>query len=255
MTELQIYLISPLSSLMDAMQKIDNNRKGFLIVVDEGRVVGTLTDGDIRRALIHGKKLDSLVADIFIHEFKYILITDSFDDVIELFKDTKVKFLPIVDDNMQLYNIITKTNLHSLLLQDLSYNPFYPFDSLDDGLLEHEIYPRPWGYYKTTFLNQYCQCKILRVSPKGVLSLQLHHKRDEQWCVVHGLGEVQIGDEIFSVSPGDSFVIPRGVLHRLKNLSDTESLIVTEVQMGEYFGEDDIVRVDDVYGRNILETN
>ena len=249
MTELQTYLISPLSSLMEAMQRIDRNRKGFLVVIDEGRVVGTLTDGDIRRALLLGKNLDNCVSDVFIRNFRYVQTTDSFDDVVELFKDTKVKFLPIVDEKMQLCNIITKTNLHSLLLQDLSYNPFYPFESLDDGLLEHEIYPRPWGYYKTTFLNQYCQCKILRVNPKGVLSLQMHHKRDEQWCVVHGSGEIQVGDEIFSASPGDAFAIPRGVLHRLRNLSETESLIVTEVQMGEYFGEDDIVRVEDVYGR------
>lgn len=251
MTEYHAYLISPISSILEAMQKIDGNRKGFLIVVDEGRVVGTLTDGDIRRALIHGKTLDGSVSDVFVHDFKCVRVTDSFDDVIELFKDSKVKFLPIVDDTMQLCNIITKTNLHSLLLQDLSYNPYYSFESLDDELQEHEIYPRPWGYYKTTFLNQYCQCKILRVNPKGVLSLQMHHKRDEQWCVVHGLGEVQIGDGIFSAAPGDAFEIPRGALHRLRNLSDTESLIVTEVQMGEYFGEDDIVRVEDVYGRDI----
>ena len=243
------YIISRDSSIISAMQKIDNNRKGFLVVVDEGRVVGTLTDGDIRRALLHGKKLDSLVDDIFIHEFKYILITDSFDDVIELFKDTKVKFLPIVDDKMQLCNIITKTNLHSLLLQDLSYNPFYPFDSLDDGLLEHEIYPRPWGYYKTTLLNKYCQCKIIRVNPHGVLSLQLHHKRDEQWIIVHGKGVVQIGDEIFEACPGDSFTIPRETIHRLRNSSDYGSLIIAEVQMGEYFGEDDIIRIEDEYGR------
>lgn len=250
--KLSEYIICQDSSIISAMQKIDTNKKGFLIVVDEDRVVGTLTDGDMRRALIQGKSLDNLVAEIFIRNFKYVRTTDSFDGVIELFKDTKVKFLPIVDENMQLCNIITKTNLHSLLLQDLSYSPFYHFESLDDGLLEHEIYPRPWGYYKTTFLNRYCQCKILRVNPKGVLSLQMHHKRDEQWCVVHGFGEVQIGDEIFSASPGDAFAIPRGVLHRLKNLSETESLIVTEVQMGEYFGEDDIVRVEDVYGRNMF---
>lgn len=231
------------------MQKIDTNKKGFLIVVDEDRVVGTLTDGDMRRALIQGKSLDNLVAEIFIRNFKYVRTTDSFDDVIELFKDTKVKFLPIVDENMQLCNIITKTNLHSLLLQDLSYSPFYHFESLDDGLLEHEIYPRPWGYYKTTFLNQYCQCKILRVNPKGILSLQLHQKRDEQWCVVHGIGEVRVGNDIITATPGKSFLIPRNTLHRLKNTSDTESLIVAEIQTGEYFGEDDIIRIEDNYGR------
>lgn len=249
MTELQTYLISPLSSLMEAMQKIDRNRKGFLVVVDEGRVVGTLTDGDIRRALILGKNLDSHVSDVFIRNFRYVQTTDSFDDVIELFKDTKVKFLPIVDEKMQLCNIITKTNLHSLLLQDLSYNPFYPFDSLDDGLLEHEIYPRPWGHYKTTFLNQYCQCKILRVNPKGVLSLQMHQKRDEHWSIVHGTGEVRVGNDVITATPGDSFLIPRNTLHRLKNTSETESLIVAEIQTGEYFGEDDIVRIEDNYGR------
>ncbi|MBO5368705.1 CBS domain-containing protein [Methanocorpusculum sp.] len=248
-TELKIFSICLDASIVDAMQKIDENKKGFLIVMDNEVVVGTLTDGDIRRAIINGHSPQSNISDIFVHDFTYVKSTDSFNHIIELFKDTKVKFIPIVDDEMRLCNVITKSNLHTLLLQDIPYDAFYPFNVLDDSLLEHEIYPRPWGYYKTTLLNKYCQCKIIRVNPHGVLSLQLHHKRDEQWIIVHGKGVVQIGDEIFEARPGYSFTIPRETIHRLRNSSDSESLIIAEVQMGEYFGEDDIIRIEDEYGR------
>lgn len=250
MNELLQYTINSSSTLLSAMQKIDANKKGYLVILDDNnKVVGTLTDGDIRRALLATHSLDQTVDGSYTTSFKYVKTDDAFASVIELFKDTKVKFLPIVDEEMHLHNVITKPNLHVLLLQDIPYNPYYPFHTLDDSVLEHEIFPRPWGYYKTAFLNQYCQCKMICVNPRGALSLQKHMHRDEHWIVVHGKGTLRVGDRICDVKSGESYEIPRGVLHRIMNESDDETLIVTEVQLGDYFGEDDIIRVEDVYGR------
>ena len=77
----------------------------------------------------------------------------------------------------------------------------------------------------------------------------MHHHRAEHWIVVSGTAEVTCGDKVFTVNRNESTYIPLGEKHRLRNLTD-EPLEMIEVQSGDYLGEDDIVRFDDVYGRN-----
>ena len=247
--DISLYTTDNKSSIILVMKKINTNKKGFLLVLDGKKLVGTITDGDIRRALIHGISPDSDIQAIYVSSFQYLTMDDGIEEVIERFKQANVKFLPIVDDDMYLRNIITKPNMHALLLQNISYDPAYDFCGMDDSLLEHEIYARPWGFYKTAFLNQYCQCKTIYVNPKSSLSLQKHLQREEHWIIVHGEGIARIGDEVMQISAGSSVHIAVGVLHRLSNTSEKDSLIVTEVQLGNYFGEDDIIRVEDEYGR------
>lgn len=105
------------------------------------------------------------------------------------------------------------------------------------------------GFFKTTVLNDYFQSKIIHVKPQAALSLQMHNHREEHWIVVHGAGKVQIGESFIQVQGGSSLFIPKGCKHRLINTSKTESLVLTEVQIGDYFGEDDIIRFEDNYGR------
>lgn len=233
------------------MHKIENNKKGFLIVIDQGGyVVGTITDGDLRRALLKGKALDSDIIDIFNKDYKFVYETDDFGKIIDLFKSIKIEFLPIINHEKRLTNIITKKNMHALIMEDAKFDMKYDFLSLDDSILEHEIYNRPWGIYKTTFLNLYSQSKIIKVNPLGELSLQEHKKREEHWVVIKGVGEVTLGESVKSIAAGSFIYIPKGCKHRLINTSNEESLMVAEVQLGEYFGEDDIIRYDDVYGRS-----
>jgi mannose-6-phosphate isomerase-like protein (cupin superfamily) len=92
------------------------------------------------------------------------------------------------------------------------------------------------------------QVKRLTVNPGQTLSLQLHHQRAEHWVIVSGEAHVTRGDEHLVLGPDQSTYIPIGMKHRLANLSE-EPLEVIEVQSGSYLGEDDIVRFDDVYGR------
>lgn len=237
-------------SLVDAIKKIDENKNGFVIVIDsESHVVGTITDGDIRRALIVKKSLTSLVDEICIKTCTKLSITQELSTAIDLFKNSAIKFLPIIDATGRLINIVTKAQMHALLLQDIQADLSYTFYDLDEKIVDEEIYHRPWGFYKTTMMNDYFQSKVISVNPQSQLSLQSHNRREEHWIVAHGVGTVQIGDSIIEVKCGSALFIPKGCKHRLTNTSTEESLIITEVQIGDYFGEDDIIRYEDIYGR------
>ena len=107
---------------------------------------------------------------------------------------------------------------------------------------------RPWGTYATLKQEDGYQVKRITVAPGQKLSLQYHHKRAEHWVVTQGKAMVQIGDEEFETGPGEYRYIPLGEKHRLTNIGET-ALVLVEVQVGEYLGEDDIVRLDDAYGR------
>jgi mannose-1-phosphate guanylyltransferase/mannose-6-phosphate isomerase len=112
----------------------------------------------------------------------------------------------------------------------------------------HRRADRPWGYYETLDLGERFQVKRIVVYAGGRLSLQKHSRRAEHWVVVRGNAEVTIGDEQRTVRENESVYIPMGAVHRLANKGDTP-LELIEVQTGSYFGEDDIVRLEDIYGR------
>ncbi|MCB9479826.1 MAG: phosphomannose isomerase type II C-terminal cupin domain [Deltaproteobacteria bacterium] len=107
---------------------------------------------------------------------------------------------------------------------------------------------RPWGGYEVLLDEPTYKVKRLTVSPGKRLSLQYHHKRNEHWYVVAGRGDVVVADRQIPVEPGAAVDIGRAELHRLACTGD-EDLVVIEIQRGEYFGEDDIVRVEDDFGR------
>ena len=107
---------------------------------------------------------------------------------------------------------------------------------------------RPWGTYATLKQEDGYQVKRITVAPGQKLSLQYHHKRAEHWVVTQGKAIVQVGNKEYETGPGEYRYIPLGEKHRLTNIGETE-LVLVEVQVGSYLGEDDIVRLDDVYGR------
>lgn len=245
------FVVNKSEQIVNALIKIDANKQGFVIVVDdEDTVHGVLTDGDIRRATIRGCTTAESVSAIYTKNAKTVSIDEGFDVVTELFKNQAIKFIPILNREGKLVNLITKSQMHALLLQDIHADLTYDFLSLDTSVVDHEIYQRPWGYYKTTVLNDYFQAKIISVKPGGQLSLQSHNHREEHWIVVHGTGTVQLDNSILPVSCGSTIFIPLGCKHRLTNINKEESLIITEVQIGDYFGEDDIIRYEDIYGRS-----
>lgn len=239
------------SSILKALEKIEGNNKGFVIVVDNQNVVkGTLTDGDIRRSLLNGKNLDTPVSEIVSRNYSFLNEYDSFDRLINFFKTSKINFLPIINKNKQLINVLTKAQLHTALLEGIEWDYNYDFTLLDAHSIEHEIYNRPWGYFKTVFLSEYSRAKIIQVNPQEVLSLQEHKKREEHWVIIKGRGIMTLGESEKDVAEGVYIYIPKGCKHRIINTSINEPLIISEVQLGDYFGEDDIIRYEDKYGRN-----
>jgi mannose-1-phosphate guanylyltransferase len=117
----------------------------------------------------------------------------------------------------------------------------------DEATMHRKGY-RPWGYYDAIDSGERFQVKRISVNPGASLSLQLHHHRAEHWVVVKGVAEVTCGDKVMLLSENESTFIPVGVKHRLHNPGRVPVEII-EVQSGEYLGEDDIVRFDDVYNR------
>jgi mannose-1-phosphate guanylyltransferase / mannose-6-phosphate isomerase len=107
---------------------------------------------------------------------------------------------------------------------------------------------RPWGWYASIDRGEGFQVKRIHVEPGGRLSLQLHHRRAEHWVVVRGSAEVTVGDRMSLLQAGQHVHIPLGETHRLAN-PGPGALEIVEVQLGDYLGEDDIVRLDDLYGR------
>lgn len=248
---LSAYLILEDETILNALRAINQNTKGFLIVQEsKGKVVGVLTDGDIRRAFIAGATTNDSISSFIVRKFTSLNIKNDISDAIDIFKSKSIKFLPILDEDGKLTNLITKGQLHALLLQDIHADINYDFSSLDDSVVDYEIFQRPWGFYKTTVLNDYFQSKVISVKPGQQLSLQSHNHREEHWIVAHGSGTVQIEKSIINVSCGSSLFIPMGAKHRLTNTDKKENLIITEVQIGDYLGEDDIIRYEDIYGRN-----
>jgi mannose-1-phosphate guanylyltransferase/mannose-6-phosphate isomerase len=115
--------------------------------------------------------------------------------------------------------------------------------------LEHRRIYRPWGFYQTADLGTRYQVKRICVNSGGRLSLQKHFHRSEHWVVVRGVAEVTVGDEVRLVHENESVYVPIGAVHRLANPGKIP-LELIEVQVGSYLGEDDILRLDDVYHRH-----
>jgi mannose-1-phosphate guanylyltransferase / mannose-6-phosphate isomerase len=113
---------------------------------------------------------------------------------------------------------------------------------------EHQRMYRPWGWYQRIDIGPRFQVKRIHVKPGGVLSLQKHFHRAEHWVVVRGTAEVTVDDRITLVQENESVYLPLGCVHRMANPGRIP-LEIIEVQVGSYTGEDDIVRIEDQYGR------
>ena len=106
---------------------------------------------------------------------------------------------------------------------------------------------RPWGNFEQYTHNLTSTVKVITVVPGGVLSRQYHHKRDELWVVLDAGACVELDGEVLHPEPGEKLFIPRETVHRLSSVGEREARVL-EISFGE-FDEDDIVRLDDVYGR------
>ena len=121
----------------------------------------------------------------------------------------------------------------------------------EQGRYEHSLHRevfRPWGSYDSIENGPRFQVKRLKVKPGAVLSLQLHHHRAEHWIVVSGTARITRGEEVFLLEENQSTYIPIGVRHRIENPGRSRCTS-SKCSPGRYLGEDDIVRLEDHYGR------
>ncbi len=117
----------------------------------------------------------------------------------------------------------------------------------EEFLFHSKVY-RPWGSYEGLVSGDRFQVKLIKVKPGAKLSVQMHHHRAEHWIIVKGTARVRRGDETILITENQSTFIPLGTVHSLENPGKIP-LELIEVQSGSYLGEDDIVRLEDVYGR------
>lgn len=120
-------------------------------------------------------------------------------------------------------------------------------DSRPEVAFHRDVY-RPWGSYDKVDEGARYLVKRITVKPGGKLSVQKHFHRAEHWVVVRGTAKVTKGEEVLELSENQSIYLPLGVVHALENNGETP-LELIEVQTGDYLAEDDILRLEDRYGR------
>lgn len=106
-----------------------------------------------------------------------------------------------------------------------------------------------WGNWVILFEDSLCKVKRITVKPGHRLSYQTHKLREEYWTIIHGQPIINLNGTLTEHKPGDYIHIPQGAAHRIGNSSD-QDVIFIEIQRGSYFGEDDIIRLEDDYGRS-----
>jgi len=157
----------------------------------------------------------------------------------------------IVASNLE--NVLAVDYKDVLYLSDLKKNNLqfiYPFINKQFPKItdQHTTTQRPWGQFTNIFVCKTFQVKELVVNPGAILSLQKHRHRSENWVVVEGIANVTLNKKNLVLSRSQSIFIPRGAVHRIEN-KQKNVLKIIEVQTGSYLGEDDIIRIKDVYGR------
>ena len=185
--------------------------------------------------IVDKKKRDKNVIEInskdnFIKSENRVIATIGIEDLI------------IVDSKNA--TLITKKN-HSekvrSLVDKLNHN------NLTEGK-EHSFEYRPWGFFENIYEDKNCKVKKLQIDPQKRLSLQYHNFRSEHWLVVKGTANIHIDGKNLILKPGQSIDVPQKSRHYIENKTKN-NLIIIETQLGSYFGEDDIIRIDDPYFR------
>lgn len=184
-------------------------------------LIGDVVVQDCRNSYISGES--RLVAAVGLED---VVVVETKDSVLVTTKDRSQDVKHIVDD---------------LIKSDR-----------DEAKLHRQVF-RPWGSYDSVDGDDGFQVKRLIVNPGAVLSLQKHAHRAEHWTVVRGVARITLDDKEFDLNVNESTYVPIGAVHRIANPYD-EPVHIVEVQCGDYLGEDDIVRLEDNYGREGTNT-
>ena len=185
---------------------------------------------DINKNTIIGNVFTKNVSNSYIRSESRLIVGIGLDDVLLI--ETEDALL-----------IAKKNSINSLkdLVEELDKQNFKEIK------MNRKIH-RPWGHYVSLIEDKTWQVKRIEIKPNESLSLQMHKYRAEHWIVVNGTAKVEIDSKVTHLSKNQSIYVPLGSKHRLSNPGES-LLTIIEVQSGDYLGEDDIVRFDDIYGR------
>ena len=153
-----------------------------------------------------------------------------------------VEDLIIIDSNDA--TLIAKRGLEENMRDLISCMTNENIPEISENIFEN----RPWGKFENLFVSKNLKIKKITVNPKSRLSKQFHYFRSEHWFITQGKGSIFLDGKVITLKKGNSIDIPKKSIHYIENQTD-KVLIFIEIQMGTYFGEDDIVRIDDFYGR------
>lgn len=198
--------------------------------VGSWNAVAALTPPDEAGNRVVGKGITQGTTNTYIHAGERPVVALGVDHLIII--DTADALLVANSDHVeQVKDIVTQLSQNGI-----------------EQATQHRRVARPWGWYDSVDQGSRFQVKRIGVKPGASLSLQKHHHRAEHWIVVKGTGRITCGEKVFLLTENQSTYIPIGEIHRLENPGTLE-LEIIEVQSGSYLGEDDIVRLEDNYGR------
>ena len=145
-----------------------------------------------------------------------------------------------------LHGFKSRFHLHYLIV--FITMSFIQYEWKNHPMNSHDKSQRPWGHYEILQESAIHKTKCIYVLPGKRLSYQRHQKRAEHWFIIQGSAEVTLEGKVSRLSSGDTVSIAKGQLHRIANIGSDEVIFI-EVQTGTYFGEDDIERIEDDFGR------
>ena len=190
------------------------------------------SDKDLNGNFISGNVITEDVNNSYIRTEDRLLVTIGVNDLVIV--DTLDALLIVKKNQTQKVKEIVKSLINKNIAEAVTHRKIY----------------RPWGSYNSISQGTNWQVKKIIVKPYQSLSLQKHNYRAEHWVVVSGTALIEVNEEKRILKKNESAFIPLGSKHRLSNPED-EQLVLIEVQSGDYFGEDDIIRFEDNYGRNL----
>ena len=194
------------------------------------RSVWEFSQPDERGNVVQGDALLEGTRNSFVHSFGALTAVLGLEDVVVVSTGDSV-LVTTKEKSQDVRTIVSRLN--------------------ESGRTEHKegrLSFRPWGQFEKLGKGDRFQVKLITLKPGAGISLQKHHMRAEHWVVVKGVARVTRNEEVFQLQENESVFIPVGTVHRLENTS-TSPLQIVEVQTGTYLGEDDIVRIEDRYGR------
>lgn len=218
------------------MEKTD---KGLVLPLDAGwsdigswQAVWQTSNKDKKGNFIQGKVITKSVENCYLRGESRLIVGIGISDL-AIIETNDAILISKIDDTQKVKDIVNQLKSKNI----------------PEGQKHKKIY-RPWGHYLSVVEESRWQVKLIMVKPGEKLSLQMHHHRSEHWVVVNGTAKVELDNDISMLSENESIYIPLRGKHRLSNPGKI-NLILIEVQSGSYVGEDDIVRFDDKYGRNV----